>query len=112
SRWTIQGPLGIRAKWTTKVTEEHQNTMLRYETVTIPALRTYWEVSFTPGSVPGETDVHEVMRLPLGRVGRVGLAVIGKYPMEEVTSNLHRLKEIMETGKVTDTSYAVPGKFA
>ena len=37
--------------------------------------------------------------------------MIGKYPMEEVTSNLHRLKEIMETGKVTDTSYAVPGKF-
>jgi hypothetical protein len=32
--------------------------------------------------------------------------------MEEVTSNLHRLKEIMETGKVTDTSYAVAGKFA
>jgi len=32
--------------------------------------------------------------------------------MEEVTSNLHRLKELMETGKVADTSDAVPGKFA
>src|SRR5262245_59833346 len=24
SRWTIQGPLGIRATWTIKVTEEHR----------------------------------------------------------------------------------------
>jgi len=112
SRWTIQGPLGFRATWTTKVTEERPNVTLRYETVTVPALRTYWEVHFGPGSSPGETEVREVMKLPLGRLGRVALAAMGKYPMEEVTSNLHRLKELMETGKVTDTSYAVRGKFA
>jgi uncharacterized membrane protein len=112
SRWTIQGPLGFRATWTTKVTEERRNASLRYETVTVPALRTYWEVYFAPGSAPGETEVREVMKLPLGRVGRVALALIGKYPMEEVTSNLHRLKELLETGKVTDRSYAVPGKCA
>jgi uncharacterized membrane protein len=112
SRWTIQGPLGIRATWTTKVTEERKNALLCYETVTVPGLRTYWEVYFAPGSASGEAEVREVMKLPLGRVGRVALAVIGKHPMEEVTSNLHRLKEIMETGKVTDTSYAVAGKFA
>src|SRR5262245_57472643 len=35
-----------------------------------------------------------------------------KFPAEEVSSNLHRLKEVMETGRVTDTSYSVAGKFA
>ena len=39
------------------------------------------------------------MEIPLGRLGRVGLALIGKFPAEEVSSNLHRLKEVMETGK-------------
>jgi len=112
AKWTIQGPLGFKATWTTKVTEEHPNASLRYETTTVPPLKTYWEVHFAPGSRPGETEVREVMKLPLGRLGRVALAAIGKYPMEEVTSNLHRLKELLETGKVTDTSYAVPGKFA
>ena len=48
----------------------------------------------------------------LGRLGRAALALIGKFPAEEVTANLHRLKEIIETGKVTDTSYAVAGKFS
>ena len=111
SRWTIQGPLGIRANWTIKVTEERTNELIRYETVTSPGLRTYWEVHFSPASEAGETEVREVMKPPLGRLGRAALALIGKFPAEEVSSNLHRLKEVMETGRVTDTSYAVSGKF-
>ena len=112
SRWTIQGPLGIRAKWTIRVTEERMNELIRYETVGLPGLRTYWEIHFAPGSQPGETEVREVMKTPLGRWGRAALALIGKFPAEEVSSNLHRLKEVMETGSVTDTSYSVASKFA
>jgi hypothetical protein len=41
SRWTIQGPLGIRTNWTIRVTEERTNELIRYETVTLPGLRTY-----------------------------------------------------------------------
>ncbi len=112
SRWTIQGPLRIRAHWTIRVTEERTNALIRYETATSPGLKTYWEIHFSPGSEAGETEVREVMKAPLGRLGRAALALIEKFPAEEVTSNLHRLKEVMETGKVTDTSYSVAGKFA
>jgi uncharacterized membrane protein len=112
SRWTIQGPLGIRIKWTIRVTEERTNELIRYETVTSPGLRTYWEVHFAPGPQASETEVREVMKAPLGRLGRAALALIGKFPAQEVSSNLHRLKQVMETGKVTDTSYSVPGKFS
>ena len=66
---------------------------------------------FAPGSEAGMTVVRELMKAPLGRLGRVALALIGKFPAEEVTANLHRLKQVMETGKVTDTSYSVRGKF-
>jgi uncharacterized membrane protein len=111
SRWTIQGPLGIQGRWTIRVTEERTNELIRYETASSPALRTYWEIHFTPGSTAGETEVHEVMKAPLGRLGRAALALMGKFPAEEVSSNLRRLKEVMETGRVTDTSYAVKGKF-
>ncbi len=111
SRWTIQGPLGIRANWTIRVTEERTNELIRYETIGPPGLRTYWEIHFAPGSQAGETEVREVMKAPLGRLGRAALALIGKFPAEEVSANLHRLKEVMETGSVTDTSYSVAGKF-
>ena len=39
------------------------------------------------------------------------IALVGKYPAQEVTANLHRFKQLMETGKVTDTTHAVSGKF-
>lgn len=112
SRWTIQGPLGFRVKWTVRVTEAHPNELIRYETVAAPGLRTHWDIFFAPGGGAGETTVREVMKAPLGRLGRAALALIGKFPAAEVSSNLHRLKELLETGRVTDTSYAVAGKFA
>jgi uncharacterized membrane protein len=108
SRWTIQGPFGIRAHWTTTVTEERPNELIRFETA---GPRSYWEIHFAPGPQAGSTEVREVMKAPLGRLGRAALALIGKFPAEEVSANLHRLKQVMETGHVTDTSYAVAGKF-
>ncbi|WP_433293499.1 SRPBCC family protein [Pseudonocardia sp. CA-142604] len=111
SRWTIQGPLGVRLAWTVRVTEERTNELIRYETVGLPLLTTRWEIYFAPGSQAGETEVREVMKAPLGGPGRAMLAVIGKFPDKEVAANLNRLKQLMETGRVTDTSYAVAGKF-
>jgi uncharacterized membrane protein len=111
SRWTIEGPFGVEAHWTIKVTEERENELIRYETVTSAATTTYWEIYFAPGPEPGETEVREVMKAPGGKFVRAALALIGKYPAQEVKANLHRFKQVMETGKVTDRTYAVPGKF-
>ena len=112
SRWTIQGPLGIRANWTVKVTKERTNELISYETLTLSPLKTYWEIYFSCGVEADETNVREVMKVPLGALGRAALALIGKFPAQEVASNLHRLKQLMETGRVTDTTYSVAGKFA
>jgi uncharacterized membrane protein len=110
-RWTIQGPLGVRAAWVIRLTEEQPGALIRYETVGFPGLQTTWEVRFSPGAEPNGAEVHETMTLPLGGFGRAALGMIGKHPREEVTANLHRLKELLETGTITDMSYAVPGKF-
>jgi uncharacterized membrane protein len=110
-RWTIQGPLGVRLKWKVIVTNEVTNKLIRYETIMTPELRTTWEVRFAPGPDANQTEVHERMTSPLGRVGRVALALIGKFPAAEVRANLQRLKELLETGHVSDTTYAVVGKF-
>lgn len=111
-RWTIQGPLGIRANWKIQVTEVRENELIRYEMLAPPGLRTYWEIHFTPTPGSADTEVREVMKAPLGILGRTALALMGKFPAEEVAANLRRLKQVMETGKVTDESYSVRGKFS
>jgi uncharacterized membrane protein len=112
TRWTIQGPLGIQAKPTVKVTSERVNESLYYEMGTLPGLKGYWEVYFSPGSRTDETEVRVVLKARLGRLGYAALALLGKFPAQEVSSNLQRLKELLETGRVTDTRYSVAGKFA
>ena len=110
-QWTMQGPLGVRVKWRVMVTNEVMNKLIRYETIMAPELRTAWEVRFAPGPEANQTEVHERITSPLGRVGRMALALIGKFPTREVRANLQRLKELLETGRVSDTTYAADGKF-
>ena len=111
SRWTIEGPFGVRVHWTTEVTEERTNELIRYETATASATKTHWEIYFSPGAEPDETQVREVMKAPGGRLVMDALALIGKFPAQEVSANLHRFKQLMETGRVIDTTYAVSDKF-
>jgi uncharacterized membrane protein len=110
-RWTVQGPWGIRVCWTTRLTAERANEYLSYETTPLPGLRTAWEIYLSAAGEAGTTEVREVMKTPLGRLGRAGLTLIGKPPAAEVSANLNRLKQVMETGTVTDTRYSVAGKF-
>jgi len=41
--------------------------------------------------------VREVRKALLGKVGCAALALIRKFPAKEVSANLYRLKEVMET---------------
>jgi uncharacterized membrane protein len=93
------------------VTKERADELIRYEATSVPGLKTYWGVYFAKQHGPAATAIRETMKLPLGWLGPVALAVIGKHPAEEVSANLRRLKELMETGRETHTTYAVPGKF-
>jgi hypothetical protein len=40
--------------------------------------------------------VREQLVVPLGAIGRIMLAVIGKFPDREVPANLTRLKQLLE----------------
>jgi uncharacterized membrane protein len=109
SRWTIQGPFGLRTHPVIRVTSERANSVLRYETVASRLLQGRWELSFTAGAAV--TTVTETMHVPFGIVGRCALTAVGKSPTREVRANLHRLKELLESGTVADTRHSVRGKF-
>lgn len=93
------------------MTEERTNELIRHEMATSSATKTYGEIYFSPGAEPAETQVREVMKAPGGRRVMDAFALVRKFPAQEVSANLHRFKQIMETGRVTDTTYAVSGKF-
>ena len=106
SRWTIQGPFGINTRWTVNVTASRANELIRYETVCGYLLNIYWELRFAP-EPNGRTQVREIVTIPFGKAGLFALRLLGKSPAAEVSANLHRLKQLLETGLVTDPSQAV-----
>jgi hypothetical protein len=61
-----------------------------------------------PASTPAQ-DCAEMLRQLFGTSAAGRRA---RHAEEEDMTNLHRLKQVMEEGSVTDTSYSVPGKFA
>ena len=111
SRWTIEGPFGLRAHWDIEITKVIPNALIRYKVADSSIANSAWEIRFEPTSDPFATEVTEVLTAPLGKLELAAMALIGKYPQDEVRANLHRLKELLETGQITDTSYAVKGKF-
>jgi uncharacterized membrane protein len=111
SRWTIRAPLGFELQWTVVITDLRPNAFIAYQTDSAIA-PTRWEVSFSPGADPGATLVREAMSMPGGPIAKLALAAVGKPPAKEVHANLTRLKELLETGRVTTMDYAVAGKFA
>jgi hypothetical protein len=70
-----------------------------------------WEIYFSHGKSAKETIVREVLIQLGGWIGKFVLTMIGKHPASEVHSNLRRLKQMIEAGRVTDTSNSAAGKF-
>lgn len=101
SRWTIRTPFGFDVHWPVFVTEIRTNALIAYEMPSLLA-PVRWSVAFTPAEEGKATMVRERMTVPGGKVAEIVLGVLGKPPpAREVQANLSRLKELLETGRVT-----------
>jgi uncharacterized membrane protein len=108
SRWTIGLPFGMRTHWVSEIVENEPDRAFGYRTTT-PGRVTRWRYSF---EARGEsTRVREQLTLPDGYLPRLALRIARKHPADEVRSNLTRLKQLLETGTITDSSNALPGRF-
>jgi uncharacterized membrane protein len=99
-RWVVAGPFGVRVRVTVTVTEQQTNHLLRYETRAPGPLRARWQLVFDDDGDPdlAGTRVREQLTIPLGGLGNILLAMVGKFPGREVTANLTRLKQLLEAG--------------
>jgi uncharacterized membrane protein len=112
-RWLVSGPFGARLPMTITVTEERLNRLLRYQSRGPAPLRGRWELEFLAEADGRRTRVQERLVTPLGPLGRSVLALIGKFPDQEVADNLGRLKQVLEATTGDDPpSVARPGSSA
>ena len=110
-RWTIQGPMGIPVHWVVDILKARPDALLCYGTEVTPGLRGTWTTTFEPVDQGAGVRVTQRLHMPFATLSNAILTLMGKSPQGEVEANLQRLKELMETGRVTTTAHAVPGKF-
>ena len=108
SRWTIGLPFGLRTHWISETVENQPDTVFSYRTRTVGRVTT-WRYTFEAHRA--STRVREQLTMPDGYLPRLALRIARKHPADEVRSNLTRLKQLLETGTITDSSNALPGRF-
>lgn len=101
-RWTVDGPLGRRLSWETRVTEERSGERLRWETVGGGTVDVDGTVDLRPAS--GDRGTHLTLRLrvdpPGGRAGAAALERLGVVPDALAGRALDRFKSLVEVGTV------------
>ncbi len=102
SRWTVKAPLGKVVNWTSFVTEEIPNERIAWESEGSAEVPNFGWVEFrdAPGDRGTEVRALIAYQPPYGEAGRLLNTLFRETPAHQMRDDLHRLKQIMETGEV------------
>jgi uncharacterized membrane protein len=103
SHWTANAPAGRTVSWDAELVEDKPNQRIAWRSLEGSQVSNSGSVSFTPA--PGERGGTEVrVELgydpPGGALGKVVAKLFGEEPQQQVTDDLRRLKQVLETGEV------------
>jgi uncharacterized membrane protein len=101
SRWHARGPGGIRLEWTSELVNDLQDR-ISWRTSEGSDLQHSGSVRFEPGPGGRGTEVRVRMEYtpPAGRVGMALAKMLGADPKAQLREDLHRFKQLMETGEI------------
>jgi uncharacterized membrane protein len=109
SHWCAKGPLGSRVAWDADVTEDRPGSSIAWRSTAGSDIPNQGRVDFRPG--PGGTGTELIVELsydpPVGAVGAAFAKLFGKEPSQEISSDLRRLKQVLETGEVLHSDASV-----
>ncbi|MFZ6027691.1 MAG: SRPBCC family protein [Chloroflexota bacterium] len=102
SHWVAKAPAGSHVRWDARVTEDRPNVSIAWEAMPDSDVQNSGRVQFEPRSNGRGTVVRVKIAYspPGGAVGRAVARLFGEEPGQQVTGDLRRLKQVLETGEV------------
>jgi uncharacterized membrane protein len=103
SHWAANAPAGKTVEWDAEVVEDRPGERISWRSLEGSQVSNSGTVWFAPA--PKEQDGTEVrVELsydpPGGALGKVVAKLFGEEPQQQVTDDLRRLKQVLETGEV------------
>jgi len=102
SHWRAKAPAGRTVEWDAEVIEDRPGEIIAWRAVPGSSIQNAGRVRFVDAPGDRGTEVHVEMEYaaPLGTVGVVVARLMGQEPAQQVSDDLRRFKEILETGRI------------
>lgn len=102
SRWRARGPAGIRVTWEAELVEDRQGEWIAWRSVPGSGIQNSGSVRFSPAPGARGTEVRVQLQYspPAGSLGRGIAWLFGEEPDQQIHHDLHRFKQLMETGEI------------
>ena len=102
SHWTANAPAGRTVEWDAEIVEDKPNERIVWRSLEGSQVPNSGVVWFTPAPGDRGTEVRVELTYdpPAGVLGKVVAKLFGEEPQQQVTDDLRRLKQVLETGQV------------
>jgi uncharacterized membrane protein len=106
SHWEVKTVGGATIEWDAEIIEEEPNRSIAWRSDEDAEIFTNGVIRFEPAPGNRGTEVHLTLEysLPLGMLGAVDAAIMGREPSQQASRDLQRFKQYMETGEIATTA--------
>lgn len=106
SRWTIKAPAGREVTLVNRITERAPSESIYWQSTPESDVANSGEVRFTDAPAGRGTYVSLILAYdpPAGKAGRLAAKLLQREPEVQARRDLHRFKQLMETGEVTSNA--------
>jgi uncharacterized membrane protein len=112
SHWIAKAPLGQRVEWDAEIIKDEPNQLIAWASIEGADIDNSGFVRFQPASTERGTEVKIVMEYnpPGGNLGATLAKLFGEEPEQQIGDELHRFKQLMETGEIATTEGQPTGR--
>ena len=112
SHWVAKGPVGTSVEWDAEVTQDVENQLIAWKAVEDADVQNEGNVTFTeaPGGRGTEVRVNLTYHPPGGQLGSAVAKLFGEEPSQQLSDDLRRFKQRMETGVTATTQGQSSGR--
>jgi len=112
SHWVAKGPAGIRVEWDAQITEDKPNEKISWRSLDGSDVQHSGSVQFKPAPGGRGTVVFVEMNYnpPAGKLGATLAKILGEAPEQQITVELLRFKQLIETGEIARTEGQPAGR--
>lgn len=105
SHWVARAPAGTQVEWDAQIINEEENSLIAWRSLPGADVDNAGSVRFLPAPGGRGTEVHVVIEYipPAGRLGKLVAQLFGEEPKQQISQDLRRLKQLMETGEIPTT---------